>query len=215
MPHRLDDVFRGDEFAQCAVYLEEPTHEDEAHARMKKIRYVTGRGGSGVGGLSGYLSTLTRDFDVCPIDPAFLQLDLDNQIGRVREFSSQGNSYVVANSYGAYLFLLSLIDQPASSINVLLLSPVLGRAMSEKRMLFSRPPREATLKRAIQDGRLGMPAHLQIVTGAKDEICDPELAIRVGDQLNIDVSVLADESHMLEHTSVSLAVERFLGIRGK
>jgi len=87
--------------------------------------------------------------------------------------------------------------------------------MSEKRMLFSRPPREATLKRAIQDGRLGMPAHLQIVTGAKDEICDPELAIRVGDQLNIDVSVLADEGHMLEQTSVSLAVERFLGIRGK
>ena len=39
------------------------------------IRYITGRGGSGTGGLSDYLRELSDDFDVLPIDPEFLLQD--------------------------------------------------------------------------------------------------------------------------------------------
>ena len=39
------------------------------------IRYITGRGGSGIGGLSAYLATLDDDYDVLSIDPEFLQKD--------------------------------------------------------------------------------------------------------------------------------------------
>lgn len=77
-------------------------------------------------------------------------------------------------------------------------------------MLFSRPPREKTLHKAVAEQRLGMPDHLEIVTGAQDEICDPALARQVGDQLGISVSILPDEEYMLEPSSVEAALSRFL-----
>ena len=103
------------------------------------IRYITGRGGSGIGGLSAHLATLEDDYDVLSIDQEFLLQDIRSKLIQ-REFINLDSGNVIANSYGAYLLLLSLIDQPRPSIRVLLLSPVL-EAVSEERMLFSRPPR--------------------------------------------------------------------------
>ena len=173
------------------------------------LRYITGRGGSGTGGLSAYLKTLDDDYDVLPIDAEFLQHDIQGQIDTVREFILLDTASVVANSYGAYLLLLALIDQPPSNIRVLLLSPVLGRAISEERMLFSRPPREKTLHQAIIEKRLGMPDRLEIVTGQEDEICDSALARQVGEQLGISISILPNEGHMLSPQLVSATLKRF------
>lgn len=174
------------------------------------IRYITGRGGSGTGGLSAYLRTLTNDFDVLPIDPEFLLQDIEDQIDSVRRFVKLDGGNIIANSYGAYLLLQTFVDQPPLKIRVLLLSPVLGRAFSKERMLFSRPPREATLRRAIVQRRLGMPQYLTIVTGQEDEICDPERAREVATQLAIDISVLEQEGHMISPDRVSNIVEEFL-----
>jgi len=59
-----------------------------------------------------------------------------------------------------------------------------------------------------------MPDHLEIVTGAEDEICDPALARQSGEQLEVRVSVLPDEGHMLEPSSVEDALKRFLPVEG-
>ena len=181
---------------------------------MTTLRYITGRGGNGEGGLSAYLATLSDDYDVLPIDPDFLAQDIQAQVDIVRDVIQLDTANVIANSYGAYLLLLALIDRPPLNIRVLLLSPVLGRAISEERMLFSRPPREKTLHKAIAEQRLGMPAHLEIVIGQEDEICDPALAQQLGEQLGISVSILPDEGHMLEPSSVECALQRFLQERG-
>jgi len=181
---------------------------------MTTLRYITGRGGNGKGGLSAYLATLSADYDVLPIDPDFLAQDIQAQVDTVRAFTPLEDANLIANSYGAYLLLLTLIDQPPLNIRVLLLSPVLGRAISEERMLFSRPPREKTLHQAIAEQRLGMPNHLEIVTGEDDEICDSALAKQVGEQLGINVSILPNEGHMLEPASVESALQRFLPMGG-
>ena len=110
--------------------------------------------------------------------------------------------------------LLSLIDQPPLPVPTLLLSPVLGRAISEERMLFSRPPREKTLHQSVAERRLGMPDHLEIVTGAEDEICHPALARQVAKQLGINLSIFPNEGHMLESSSVEGALNRFLPTEG-
>ena len=181
---------------------------------MRALRYITGRGGNGKGGLSAYLATLSADYDVLPIDPDFLTQDIQAQVDTVRAFTPLEDANLIANSYGAYLLLLTLIDQPPLNIRVLLLSPVLGRAISEERMLFSRPPREKTLHQAIAEQRLGMPNHLEIVTGEDDEICDSALAKQVGEELGINVSILPNEGHMLEPASVESALQRFLPMGG-
>ena len=172
------------------------------------IRYITGRGGSGIGGLSACTATLDDDYDVLPIDPEFLQQDIQGQVDSAREFINLDSGNVIANSYGAYLLLLSLIDQPPLPIRTLLLSPVLGRTISEEHMLFSRPPREKTLHQAVSEQRLGMPDYLEIVTGEEDEICDPALARQIGEQMNIPMSILPNQGHMLEPSSVEGALRR-------
>ena len=179
------------------------------------LRYITGRGGSGTGGLSAYLKTLDDNYDVLPIDAGFLQHDIQGQIDTVRKFIQLDTANVVANSYGAYLMLLALIDRPPLNIRVLLLSPVLSCAISEERMLFSRPPREKTLHKAIAEQRLGMPDHREIVTGAEDEICDPALATKIGEQLGTKVAILAGEEHMLRPHVVSKYQQHFLYGHGR
>ena len=181
---------------------------------MRALRYITGRGGSGKGGLSVHLATLSDNYDVLSIDPDFLAQDIQAQVDKVRAFTELEEGNLIANSYGAYLLLLSLIDQRPLPTRILLLSPVLGRAISEERMLFSRPPREKTFHQAIAEQRLGVPDHMEIVTGGEDEICDPLLARRVGEQLGISVSILASEGHMLEPSSVERALQRFLPMEG-
>ncbi len=178
--------------------------------RARTIRYVTGRGGSAQSGLSVYLSTLTSDFDALAIDPIFLQKDLEEQISAVRAFTALESGHLIANSYGAYLFLLSLIDQPRFAAKVLLLSPVLGRAMDPERMLLSRPPREKTLHKAIKEKRLGVPDLLKIVTGKEDEICDHAMAHEISDSLGLEVTVLEGQGHMIEPSIVAQEIDKFL-----
>ena len=67
------------------------------------LRYITGRGGSGIGGLSTHLKTLDDDYDALPIDAGFLRQDMQEQVDKTREFINLESGHVVANSYGAYL----------------------------------------------------------------------------------------------------------------
>ena len=177
---------------------------------MLKLKYITGRGGDGLGGLSAYLTTLTPNYRVLAIDPAFLSQDFHEQILQVRSFCTADDGYIIANSYGAYLFLHSLIGRAPLQSSALLLSPVLGRVNSEKRMLISRPPGEKRFKRAVSDGSFGLPAVTRIVTGEEDEICDSQLAAHISSQLNIELEVLIGEGHMISAAKVALAVDAFL-----
>ena len=176
----------------------------------KKLRYITGRMGNAHGGLSVHLSTLSEDFDVLAIDAAFLRKRFEDQVQATREFCNIGEGFIIANSYGAYLLLQSLIDQAPLPVRVLLLSPVLRRAVDRERLLFSRPPGEKMLRMAIETNRLGMPQHLEIVTGKDDEGCNWQLATEVAAKLGIMISVLPGEGHTISHNAVSRAVASLL-----
>ena len=177
----------------------------------EKLRYVTGRGGTAQGGLSAYLATLSKDFNALAIDPDFLAQSFEEQVIATRKFCAIDGGHIIANSFGAYLLLQSLIDQPPIPAKVLLLSPVLGRAMDPERMLFSRPPREKTLHTAIEQGRLGLPSEIRIVTGREDEICNWELAKSISDKLGASISILNDEGHMICPEKVSAQISLFRG----
>ena len=177
---------------------------------IRKLRYITGRLGNAQGGLSVHLSTLSPDFDALAIDAGFLQQSFEDQVNSTRKFCDIGEGFIIANSYGAYLLLQSLIDQPPLLANVMLLSPVLGRAMDSERMLFSRPPREKTLRTAIESGRLGIPSNMEIVTGKDDEVCDWQLAQKFSTALDISIVVLDGEGHIISPEKVSQAVDSFL-----
>ena len=176
-----------------------------------KLRYITGRGGSATQGLSLYLSTLAEDYQALANNSGLHRLSIDEQIAIVAAFCEPA-THLIANSYGAYLWLLSLIDAAPSETRVLLLSPVMGRAVDPEKMLSSRPPRLKGLENGIDEERLALPEGVSVVTGKDDNVCNYQTAARQCAKLGIaDLSVIEDEGHDMSHEVVSKTVDAFLG----
>ena len=176
-----------------------------------KLRYITGRGGSATQGLSLHLSTLVDDYQALANDSELHRLSVDEQIDIITEFCKPA-THLIANSYGAYLWLLSRIDAAPSETGVLLLSPVMGRAVDPEKMLSSRPPRLKGLENAVDEQRLVLPELVSVVTGKDDNVCDYQTALRQCAKLGItDLSVIEGEGHDMSHDVVSKTVDTFLG----
>ena len=77
-------------------------------------------------------------------------------------------------------------------------------------MLISRPPGEKALKKAILEGRLGLPEDLEILTGSDDEICGASVAEETACRLGVSVCVLENEGHVITPSKVVSAVQAFL-----
>ena len=175
-----------------------------------KLRYITGRGGSASEGLSRYLGTQVTDFAGLPVDATLLKLSIDEQITLVNDFCSTA-THLVVNSYGAYLWLLSRIDATPTSTNVLMLSPVMGRAVDTEKMMASRPPRMKGFESAIAEGRVNLPNNVSVYTGKEDPVCDFKTAVKQCEQLGItDLHILENETHNLSHDVVADLVQKAL-----
>lgn len=175
-----------------------------------KLRYITGRGGSASQGLSLYLSTLVDDYQALANDADLHKRSVDEQVNVVAKFCEPA-THLIANSYGAYLWLLSRIDAAPSDTRILLLSPVMGRAMDPQQMLSSRPPRLRSLESAITDGRLVLPQQVRIVTGRDDDVCTYQTTIAQCRTIGIqDLSIIEDEGHNISHDLVSKTIAGFL-----
>lgn len=175
-----------------------------------KLRYITGRGGSATQGLSSYLSTLVDDYKGLANDSVLHRLPVDEQINIVTKFCKPA-THLIANSYGAYLWLLSRIDAAPSDTRALLLSPVMGRATDPEKMLSSRPPRLRGLESAIAENRLVLPQKVRVVTGRDDDVCTYQTAIAQCMKLGIeDLSIIEGEGHNMSHDLVSKTISDFL-----
>ena len=164
---------------------------------MTKVLYVSGRGGDYTKGLGGYISSLVTDYSGISVDVPFLRQELAEQINTIRAaITDCRGGTVIANSYGAYLTLLSLIDFEHSLAQVLLLSPVLGTAIAKDRMYFSRPPAAKRLKTAVTEHRVNLPEMSAIFIGDKDELYDPLLLDTYASMMGEDkLFLLKEEGH--------------------
>ena len=150
------------------------------------------------------------DYQGLANDSALHRLSVDEQISVVAEFS-EAATHLIANSYGAYLWLLSRIDAAPSDTRVLLLSPVLGRAVDPEKMLASRPPRLKGLESAIAESRLVLPGEMRVVTGRDDDVCTYQTAIAQCRKIGIeDLSIIENEGHNMSHALVSKTITDFL-----
>jgi alpha-beta hydrolase superfamily lysophospholipase len=166
---------------------------------MSKVLYVSGRGGDHTKGLGGYISTLVSDYMGISVDVPFLRQELEEQINTIRSaITDCKGGTLIANSYGAYLTLLSLLDFEHELEQVILLSPVLGTAIAKDRMYFSRPPAAKRLKTAVSERRVNLPERSAIYIGDNDELYDQLLLKTYSDMMGEDkVFVLQGEKHSL------------------
>lgn len=162
-----------------------------------QVLYITGRGGDHTKGLGGHISTLVSNYRGVSIDVPFLRKDIDGQIKAIRAAIAEcAGGTVIANSYGAYLTLLSFIDFGHEVEQVVLLSPVLGAAMAKDRMYFSRPPATGRLKTAVAERRVNLPKRSAIFIGDLDELYDPLLLSTYAQMIGEEkVFVLEGQKH--------------------
>jgi hypothetical protein len=177
-----------------------------------RIRYISGRNGNLNRGLSAHLRSITGDYEGLATNSALLNLPISEQIAKVHEFSlTSAGGALIAGSYGAYLLVLSWIEAAVVPERVLLLSPVLGKAIDPTRMAASRPPQERLLRMALNEQRVTKPKYLRIVTGADDKGCCPILAKSVAEKLAADYfEIVPNQGHSLNNDTVLKNLRKFL-----
>ena len=179
---------------------------------IKKCFYITGRKGSIHEGLGSFLKSRSQVVTGISLSNEFLKTPFDEQLAAIQsDFSrlQQNSIPVIANSYGAYLLLNSLIGLPALQTRVLILSPVVGTLVSA--LGYFKPTFANRIPAALSDGTLPKPARLDICCGSLDNQCDLVALERLAKTLQADrYSILEGQGHMIEKHIVADMVDQFL-----
>ena len=122
-----------------------------------------------------------------------------------------GSAQVIANSYGAYLFLFAQSLMSAFPGKVLLLSPVIGAVTGSSigKAGFA-PPYADRLMALARLGGLVVPEHCEIHIGANDWQCPAERLSEFGRMTGLPVTIVSGSGHMLDHNYVQTLLDQWL-----
>jgi alpha-beta hydrolase superfamily lysophospholipase len=181
---------------------------------IKSVYYLTGMNGRLATGLGEGL--LSRGFEVTgrELVGEFRKYDFQTQIDLIVE-DLAGNFWhddarVIANSFGAYLFLHAQAQMPPYIGKVMLLSPIVGRFGNDERHMNFIPPRADKLLCLAKDGNFPVPKQCQLHVGADDWQSNPANVSALGSFLGIDVTVVPNAGHMLPKEYVGGLLDQWL-----
>lgn len=180
----------------------------------KPVYYLTGMGGRLDTGLGQGL--LNRGFDISGRELVgdFRNLDFQKQIDHIVEDLRDNFWYedarIIANSFGAYLFLHAQTQMPAYVGRVILLSPIVGEFGNEQTHMNFIPPRAGKLIELARVGQFPVPKQCQVHVGSEDWQSNPKNVTAFGELLGIDVTVVPNAGHMLPKEYVGGLLDRWL-----
>jgi hypothetical protein len=171
--------------------------------KTQTVYYLPGYGGLISTGLGQAL--LERGFDVTGRETVgdFKSLGFQAQVETIaadlRDYFWRADALVIANSFGAYLFLhaQALLVEPFIG-KVILLSPIVGEFVrdDEERPMNFIPPHAERLLDLAKAGKLPVPVHCEIHTGSEDwQSCANSKVL--GEMVGIKVHVVEGAGHML------------------
>ena len=144
----------------------------------------------------------------------FAKLSFADQIELVKDDLTTNfwslESRVIANSFGAYLFLHAQSQLPSYVGKVLLLSPIVGDFSQNDGLRNFSPPRSGKLQSLVERGDFNSPFNCQIHVGSKDWQSNPENVTEFAKLLDIPVHVVENNGHMLEKEYVRALLDRWL-----
>lgn len=120
------------------------------------------------------------------------------------------NSLVVANSFGAYLFLHAQTLLDPFPGKVLLLSPIFGATVAPGNGPGFSPPFAKRLLQLAQGGKLTKLSRCKIHVGESDWKSEPEKVGHFGEHAGIPVTVVPGGGHILDKGYVSDQLDRWL-----
>ena len=180
------------------------------------LYYLPGRGGRLDAGLGTAL--IERNLLVSGRETVgeFAGLNFQEQIELVAQDIQAGfwhkEAKILANSFGAYLFLHAQTLMPAYIGKVLLLSPIVGEFSNNETGTHFVPPRSRKLKELAQAKKFPTPQSCEIHVGEQDWQSNPEHVSEFGRLLNISVTVVPRAGHMLPKEYVTTVLDQWLSV---
>ncbi len=178
------------------------------------VYYLTGMGGRLDTGLGQAL--IAQGFDVTgrELVGEFRQLSFNEQVDAVANDLQKNfwdkDARVIANSFGAYLFLHAQAKLPPYPGKVILLSPIVGEFANQEAEMNFIPPRSDRLLELAKTGSYPAPLHCEIHVGAKDWQSNPANVELFGSLTGLKVTVVAEAGHMLPKDYVSMLLDKWL-----
>ena len=172
---------------------------------------MSGRLDSGLG-----QALLLRGLDITgrELTGEFRQLRFQEQVDAVANDlqSSFWNTEarVIANSFGAYLFLHAQAQLPPFPGKVILLSPIVGEFANQATKMNFIPPRSAQLLELAKTGLYPAPLTCEIHVGSEDWQSNPINVETFGTLIGLGVTVVPGAGHMLPKEYVKNLLDRWL-----
>jgi hypothetical protein len=180
-----------------------PSPESGAPQKAETVYYLPGHGGLIGTGLGQAL--LERGYDVTGRETVgeFKDVGFTRQVEIVandlKEYFWREDAKVIANSFGAYLFLhaQALVGKPYIG-QVVLLSPIVGEFANDDqvRPMNFIPPYAERLLELAQSGKFPVPLDCEIHVGTEDWQSCPN-AKAFGEMVGVKVNLVAGAGHML------------------
>lgn len=180
----------------------------------KSVYYLTGMGGRLDTGLGQGL--LSRGFEIAGRELVgdFRKLDFQQQVDLVvsdlQNNFWQEEARVIANSFGAYLFLHAQAQMDPYIGKVILLSPIVGEFSNEETRMNFIPPRADKLLQLAKANIFPIPKQCEVHVGSKDWQSNPANVTTFGSMLGIDVTVVPNAGHMLPKEYVGDLLDKWL-----
>jgi len=167
---------------------------------MSSIYYLPGRDGRLKKGLGAFLQEECDQLVGREVSGDLKGLKFEEQLEVIQQDLLESHWHeggqIVANSYGAYLLLHTLIDMEPYPGNIFLLSPILGAAQTQK--FFFRPPRAKRLLQSFEERTFPAPRSLSCIVGKFDWQSVPERCVDLCDAVNGRLNVVPDGNHVID-----------------
>ena len=181
-----------------------------SHYQNKSVYYLTGMDGRLDKGLGEAISA--RGYRVAgrELTGEFKKLGFQTKIDFITNdllenyWSEDAN--VIANSFGAYLFLHTQAQMDPYPGNVILLSPIIGKFSTSNKGIGFIPPRAKKLAQLVSHGGLPVPHNCQIHVGSEDWQSNPEDVKKLG----IKTVIVPNAGHRLPIDYVSNILDSWL-----
>ena len=181
---------------------------------MKKTAYyLTGMGGRLDTGLGEALMSRGLSVTGRELVGDFRKLTFENQVALVRDDILSdfwtSDSLLIANSFGAYLFLHAQAQLEPYIGNVILLSPIIGSFYSQATRRLFIPPFATKLTNMAELGKFPTPQKCQIHVGSEDWQSNPEDVTRFGELVGLRIDVVPGAGHMLPREYVGNILDKW------
>jgi len=145
----------------------------------------------------------------------FRQLSFNEQVEAVANDLKSNfwdkDARVIANSFGAYLFLHAQAKLAPYPGSVILLSPIVGEFANQETEMNFIPPHSEQLLKLAKTNSYPAPLNCEIHVGAEDWQSNPTNVELFGSLTGLKVSVVPQAGHMLPKGYVSDLLDLWLG----